>query len=232
MSSPAVAALPYDREPGDLTWRCARSPIGSTSHRPAETLPVMRLFVAWVPPAAVLDEIAAEINRLRSAAPELRWAKRDQWHLTLAFLGEVEERRIPGLAERLGRAAHRHDAFDLSFSGGGRFSHSILWAGVRGDRDRLRALAGSVAAAARRAGVDLVDRPYRPHLTLARSRARGDVDLRPLVASAAAFAGTTWTADAIHLIQSRLGANPTYTTLGSWPLRAARAGGGMPPETG
>ena len=192
----------------------------------------MRLFVALVPPAAVLDEIAAEINRLRSAAPELRWAKRDQWHLTLAFLGEVEERRTPGLAERLGRAAHRHDAFDLSFSGGGRFSHSILWVGVRGDRDRLRALAGSVAAAARRAGVDLVDRPYRPHLTLARSRARGDVDLRPLVASAADFAGATWTADAIHLIQSRLGANPTYTTLGSWPLRAAQAGGGMPPETG
>jgi RNA 2',3'-cyclic 3'-phosphodiesterase len=192
----------------------------------------MRLFVALVPPVAVLDEIAAEINRLRPAAPDLRWSKRDQWHVTLVFLGEVEERRTPGLAERLGRAAHRHEAFELSFSGGGRFTHSILWAGVGGDRDRLRALAGSVAAAARRAGVDLADRTYRPHLTLARSRARGDVDLRPLVASVADFAGTTWRADAIHLIQSRLGANPTYTTLKSWPLGAARAGGGTATKTG
>jgi len=192
----------------------------------------MRLFVALVPPAVVLDEIAAEINRLRQAAPDLRWSKRDQWHVTLAFLGEVEERRTPGLAERLGRAAHRHEAFELSFSGGGRFTHSILWAGVGGDRDRLRALAGSAAAAARHAGVDLADRPYRPHLTLARSRARGHVDLRPLVASVADFAGTTWTADAIHLIQSRLGANPTYETLNSWSLGAARAGGGTATKTG
>lgn len=191
----------------------------------------MRLFVALVPPAAVLDEIAAEINRLRSVAPELRWSRRDQWHVTLAFLGEVEERRTPGLAERLGRAAHRHEAFELWFSGGGRFTHSTLWAGVRGDRDRLRSLAESIAAAARRAGIDHVDRPYRPHLTLARSRSRGDVDLRPLVASVADFASTAWSADAIHLIQSRLGASPIYTTLRSWPLVVTRADGVTARET-
>jgi RNA 2',3'-cyclic 3'-phosphodiesterase len=191
----------------------------------------MRLFVALIPPAAVLDEIAAEIDRLRSTAPDLRWSRRDQWHVTLAFLGEVAERRTVELAERLGRAAHRHEVLDLSFSGGGHFSHSILWAGVRGDRDHLRTLAASVAAAARRAGIDLADRPYRPHLTLARSRARGGVDLRPLVESVADFAGTTWTAEAIHLIQSRLGANPTYTTLGSWPL-AAQAGSRAATKTG
>jgi 2'-5' RNA ligase len=189
----------------------------------------MRLFVAVVPPEAVLDEIAAMIALVRPAAPELRWARRDQWHLTLAFLGVVDERRLPDLTARLERAANRHDAFELSFGGGGRFDRRVLWAGVRGDSEQLVALASGVAAAGRRAGIELADRPYRPHLTLARSRDRDGRDLRPLVAAVSGFAGTAWPVDAVHLIESRLGPTPAYATLGTWPLRQ-RHGGTASPE--
>jgi 2'-5' RNA ligase len=44
--------------------------------------------------------------------------------------------------------------------------------------------------------------------------------LRPLVDALGGFDGTPWTADAVHLIESRLGAKPMYTTLGTWPFAA------------
>jgi RNA 2',3'-cyclic 3'-phosphodiesterase len=191
----------------------------------------MRLFVAIVPPVAVLDELEATVGPLRSAWPGLRWTGREAWHLTLAFLGEVSEDTAMALAPRLERAARRHPALSLSFGPGGAFPvpgrARVLWAGIDGDREALTALAGSVAAGARRAGAAPPDegRRFRPHLTLARCRQPADV--RRLVDSLAGYAGTSWTAAQIHLIRSYLGAGaPRYETAGSWPLHGGRPAAG------
>jgi 2'-5' RNA ligase len=224
-----------------------------------------------MPPAAVLAELDAVVEPLRVAQPELRWTPRAQWHLTLAFLSEVDEAVLPDLSERLARAARRHPPTSLAFGGGGRFGDRVLWTrvhaapdsahppprespvstgrvlhpdshpgarespvstgrvshsgGPRGGDD-LRRLAASVTAGARRCGIVADDRPYRPHLTLARSR--DGADLRPAVAALAGFAGSPWTADMLHLVRSRLGAGPGGTALhevvGMWPLgRAPRS---------
>jgi len=176
----------------------------------------VRLFVALLPPPPVLEEVRQLVDGLRERAPELRWTRPEQWHLTLAFLGQVDERRLPGLAERLSRLQRRHAAFPLAFTRGGRFDGRVLWAGVSGDLPALRALAGSVAAAARRTGIALEERPYRPHLTLARSRA--PTELRPLVQALAAYAGQPWQADRLELICSQPGPSPRYDTVGRWEL--------------
>ncbi len=188
----------------------------------------MRLFVALQPPAGALDEIARQIDRVRRNGSDLRWSRRDQWHITLAFLGEVDGSVLPDLRARLKRAAARHPPLRLEFAGGGRFSRNVLWTGVRGDREALQSLAATIAAAARRSGIDIENRPFRPHVTLARSRNRAGSDLRRLVETLTDFNGTPWTADSLHLIESRLGASPAYTTLGTWQLAnsAARRGGG------
>jgi RNA 2',3'-cyclic 3'-phosphodiesterase len=185
----------------------------------------MRLFVAISPPAAVLDELEAAVAPLRAAWPGLRWTSPDAWHLTLAFLGEVSEETAAALAPRLERAAHRHPALSLSFGPGGAFPvpgrARVLWAGIDGEGVALTALARSVAAGARRAGAAAPDegRKFRPHVTLARCRQPADV--RALVASLAAYAGTPWAAAEIHLIRSYLGAGPPrYETAGTWPLRS------------
>ena len=54
----------------------------------------MRLFVALAPPPAVLDELEAAAAPLRAQRGDLRWTGRDAWHVTLAFLGEVEQAAI------------------------------------------------------------------------------------------------------------------------------------------
>jgi 2'-5' RNA ligase len=170
---------------------------------------IVRAFVALIPPAEVLAELEAAVAPLRAARPDLRWTPAAQWHLTLAFLGEIDEAVLPGLSERLSRAARRHPPPSLALAGGGRFGDRVLWTRVHGETDGVRRLAASVDAAARRCRIAVDDRPYRPHLTLARGR--DGTDLRPAVAVLAGFAGSPWTADALHLVRSRLGAGPGGT---------------------
>ncbi len=185
----------------------------------------MRLFVAIWPSAEAIAELqaAAAGVRARSEGPEaatVRWTAPTQWHLTLAFLGEVGEDRLPDLQQRLARAAGRRPAPTLAFAGASRFGDRVLFAKVIGDGGELRHLAGSITAAVRRSGLPVDERPYRAHLTLARGRPGSD--LRPLVAALAEFRGRWWTSRHLHLVRSRLGVGPdrasAYETLQSWPL--------------
>jgi 2'-5' RNA ligase len=192
---------------------------------------LMRLFVAIAPPPAVLDELDALVGPLRSSRQELRWTNREAWHVTLAFLGQVEESALVRLMPRLERAARRHLSIPLAFSGAGAFPAprraNVLWSGLSGDRRALARLAESVVAGASRAGTPPPDkgRRFQPHLTLARCRMPADVT--ELVEDLAGYRGQPWTADRIHLVRSRLGGKdqPRYVSLGSWPLNGA---GGAP----
>jgi 2'-5' RNA ligase len=193
----------------------------------------VRLFVALAPPPAALDDLDAAFAPYRPARADLRWTKRELWHVTLAFLGEVSEDALVKLEPRLERAARRHHVFPLSVSGAGAFPNparaNVLWSGLAGDRRALAELAATVNAAARRAGAAPPDagRRFRPHLTMARCRMPADV--RPIVTDLAGYLGPSWNAEAIYLIRSHLGASPHYETLGSWPLLPSPDAGDVRP---
>src|SRR5215813_8359453 len=186
----------------------------------------MRLFVAVTPPQDALAELDTAVAGLRVDWPGLRWAGLEKWHLTLAFLGEVSDDRLAALTERLEPATGRYRVLRLRIGRGGAFPSPakarVLCAHIDGEAQALsdlRRLAASVAAAARRAGAPPPDegRRYRPHLTLARSKQ--PANLRPLVAALSGFIGTAWDASRIELILSHTGPQPSYKTIGSWPLR-------------
>ena len=211
----------------------------------------MRLFIAIVPPPSALAELSAAVDQLRAeadpryngavpvgdhalpgqadpvpsaAGQRLRWTSSGQWHLTLAFLGEVDDAVLAKLRPRLERAVARHPAQRLAIAGAGAFptprKARVLWAGLRADNRALGALAASVAAAARRAGAPSPDedRRLKPHLTLA--RCRDTADLSSFTSALAGFAGQEWTADSVRLVRSYLSAAaPRYETAGEWPLR-------------
>jgi len=142
----------------------------------------MRLFAALLPPDDVLAELADAVAALRLTADDarLRWTERVNWHITLAFYGEVAEDRLPGLRERLARTAGRGRPLRLRVAGGGRFGDRALWAGLTGGAeedgepaDELRRLAASCAAAGRHTGLGTAEaRHFRAHVTLARVRGR------------------------------------------------------------
>ncbi|TDC45112.1 RNA 2',3'-cyclic phosphodiesterase [Actinomadura sp. KC345] len=194
----------------------------------------MRLFVALVPPPDILDELEEAVLPHAGAIPELRWVRRDLLHVTLTFLGDVDDRTLDRLLPRLERAVGRHERMSLSLAGAGAFPGSgaharVLWTGLFGDRRGVARLAASTTAAGRRVGT-LPDkhRTFRPHLTLARSRK--PVDVRPLIESLSAFAGAAWTSDSVHLMRSHLPGKDysqvSYESLKTWSLRQSSGGGG------
>ena len=186
----------------------------------------MRLFAAVLPPENVTAELASVVDELRNlpgADRGLRWTGRAGWHFTLAFYGEVDEELVPDLSARLERSARRTDPFPLSLRGGGRFGGRALWAGAAGDVRTLRLLAERAGAAGRKAGVEREEhRRYRPHLTLARSRA--ETEFTPYVTVLDGFEGRGWTVGELCLMRSRLpasgvpGEQPRYEVVGRWPL--------------
>ena len=193
--------------------------------------------MAIVPPPAALAELSAAVARLRDGADplqsgagqRLRWTSSEQWHLTLAFLGEVDDPVVRKLRPRLERAAARHPAQRLAIAGAGAFptprKARVLWAGLRADNRALGALAASVAAAARRAGAPSPDedRRFKAHLTLA--RCRDTADLSRFTTALAGFAGQDWTAASVRLVRSYLSTGqPRYEAAGEWPLRPGPAG--------
>ncbi|MGW5775079.1 RNA 2',3'-cyclic phosphodiesterase [Streptomyces sp. NPDC003863] len=186
----------------------------------------MRLFAAVVPPSEQLDQLGGVVARLvrLPGADGIRWTSRPGWHLTLAFMGEVEEELLPELLVRMERAAHRTAPFPLRLHGGGHFGRRALWAGVAGDLDTLRLLAERSDAAARRAGVAMDEhRRYQGHLTVGRAR-EGGLSLRPFVDELASFEGRRWQVTELALVRSNLpvrgvpGEQPRYETVGAWPL--------------
>jgi 2'-5' RNA ligase len=184
----------------------------------------MRLFVAVVPPRPVLLELRAALSTLPHTDGSLRWRHPESWHITLAFLGEVPKESLPELTERLARAASRATPMELSVAGGGHFDSRVLWAGVQGDRDRLGRLSETVAAAARRCRLKVDERPYRPHVTLARVREEQDAhtDLQPYVERMAAFRTPRWLVKEMELFESVTPTTPgranIYLSRGRWPL--------------
>jgi RNA 2',3'-cyclic 3'-phosphodiesterase len=209
--------------------------VGRSGRSRASSGDLMRLFVAIAPPPAVLDELDALAGPLRATRPDLRWTSREAWHVTLAFLGQVDEAAVTRLLPRLERAARRHHCFLLAFCGAGAFPSAgranVLWSGLSGDREALAHLAQSVTAGASRAGAPPPDqgRRFQPHLTMARCRMPADVT--ELVAALDGFQGQPGVADRVHRVRSRLGATegPRYSTLASWPLRAQDRGGDPAP---
>lgn len=181
----------------------------------------MRLFTAIVPPAAVLDELGEAAVPVRAAARSLRWARREQWHVTLLFLGEVPDAEVDPVAGALGEAVARHRAMTLSLSGGGTFPTNpvrsrILWAGLAGDTDALTALAGDLRSAAAAAGVEITDRRFTPHLTLARARITTNLTVpRDRLDT---LATASWQARQVVLVRSRPNGTPRYEDIATWEL--------------
>ena len=182
----------------------------------------MRLFTAVVLP----DDVVAELDS--AAAPHrdevLAWTHPEQWHITLAFYGQVEDAQVPELKTRLTRAAKRYPVLSLALDGAGRFDKRTLWVGCSGDIATLRGIARSAAAAGRRIRASSAEDAFRfrAHVTLA--RARRPVDLRPYVVPLGAFRSRAWTVDAVALVRSHLGAgaerHSRYETLSTHPLAA------------
>lgn len=113
---------------------------------------------------------AERLQGLRGGLVGARWIDPENYHITLRFLGDVDDVTAREFASNL--ATIRADAFDLQFDGLGIFGNRrprALWAGL-GQSERLAALQRAHELAAQKAGLAPEQRNFHPHVTLARLR--------------------------------------------------------------
>jgi len=178
----------------------------------------MRLFLA----AKLPDYIHEALDGLREELPGVRWVEREQLHLTLKFLGEVEEARLGTIEDAL--AGLDVERFFLPLEGVGKFpkrgATRVLWAGLGRGHPRLFQLHKLVNDQLFQHGFEPDKRIFHPHLTLARC---GDVPANQLKAWLRRYAGfeaAPFTVSQFHLYSSKLlPGGPLYRIESSWSLR-------------
>ncbi|WP_405021093.1 RNA 2',3'-cyclic phosphodiesterase [Kitasatospora sp. NBC_00070] len=183
----------------------------------------IRVFVALAPPDEAKDELAEALWAATAGYPRLRWNRIEDWHVTLAFLGELPATAVPPLRSALAGLAASHAALHLGLRGGGHFDGRLLWSGIDGDLDGLHRLAADVRDVVGSCGIAFNERPLRPHLTLARARRDDPTSVPEVAAALAGFAGRPWRAERLHLVGSNVGRGPgpiRYRDLEAWRLGA------------
>jgi 2'-5' RNA ligase len=175
---------------------------------------IARAFVAVVPPPDVLDTIERVVEPLRSHDAALRWLPREQWHVTVEFLGRVRD--AEPLVAGLTRVATGVQPFEARLGGAGAFPKvrraSVVWVGV--ESDGLTALADAVGDLATTLGHARDARPFRPHITVARASKPRPVD-RAVDGLRAGSLGPPWSVGDVVLFDSE--------TLSSGAVHTERA---------
>ncbi len=173
----------------------------------------MRLFVAVFPP----EEVVADLRRrlAPAAGRTVRLTPAERWHVTLAFLGDVEPERRPDVERALDDVTPPGPV-RLRISGGGAFGgrrrSAVLWAGLDGDLARLADLHAALRRALVAGGLPHDERPFTPHLTVAYA---SSPEVREALRD---YAGPPWTADEVVLVQSLHAVGGGYRRLRAWPL--------------
>ena len=193
---------------------------------------MMRLFIGLWPSAAVAEGVAAAQRELARLAPRglLRLTPLEQVHLTLRFLGNVEEARVADLSAALAGAVAGCGPFALDSGGLGAFPSleraRVVWVGLGGELEALSALQKAASAACDRFAGKPEDKPFHPHLTLARVREAGPRERRQLgdaIERCAVLPSSSWTIETVRLMASELHPDGArYRVMTEIPLVAKR----------
>lgn len=187
----------------------------------------MRLFVALEIPAAVRDNLAAQVKQLRDLSAQVadkrpRWVRSENLHVTLKFIGEVAPAKIDGIRGVLSNIRSSAPV-DLQFRGLGFFPDEkhprVLWAGLNPSAN-LSSLAGDIDRAIGTLGIARETRAFIPHLTLARLEPPGLYEkLRAAIQKNSECEFGSFQAREFHLIESKLkSTGAEYTSLASFPF--------------
>jgi 2'-5' RNA ligase len=161
------------------------------------------------------------LDDLCEGLTEANWVAEEDFHLTLAFLGELPEHLIPKLVEAA--SVVRTPAFRLELESVGLFQSRgrprVLWAGTRFE-ERLATLQRVLANELRQSGFSLERRRFHPHVTLARIEDCSVGDVSDWVARHLSFRAAAFGVFEFHLMQSvRPGHGPRYVSLARFSLR-------------
>ena len=182
----------------------------------------MRLFVALDVPEETRDALAALIHKFGVVCRGARWVRAANLHITLKFIGEVEEAKLPAIKTNLNQV-HPRDPIKIAFRNFGFFPNEhhprVFWVGME-SAPSLAELAAEIDANLQPSGVPHEEKAFRPHLTLARfNTPKGVTKLQELISGPAPQEFGSTTAREFHLYQSILKqTGAEYTRLATFPF--------------
>ncbi|MEA1926778.1 MAG: RNA 2',3'-cyclic phosphodiesterase [Candidatus Auribacterota bacterium] len=136
----------------------------------------IRTFIAIGVPEKLKAEIGKISSFISSQIPGVRWVSSENLHITLKFLGDIEESMIPDIQEVLNQVAQNHLPISSKFGGVGVFPNirrpGIIWLGLTEGSEELTVLVSDISAGLSRLGFKPERRKFTPHLTLGRVKKR------------------------------------------------------------
>ena len=187
-----------------------------------------RLFTALEISDQVHDRALDLVERLRPTATNFKWDKRENLHITLKFLGEVEADRVDAVCRAVTEAAASRPPFEFELFGAGAFPDlkrpSIVWLGVREGSEQIEKLFRAIQRGVTALGFEREARKFSPHLTLGRLKrnARPPRELGELVKQHSDFSAGTTLAREVVLFESQLAPGGSiYQALVRAPLSGA-----------
>ena len=187
----------------------------------------MRLFVALDLPDEVRQSLSDLIAKLKPKSHGVRWVESRNLHVTLKFIGHVENEKLGSIRDALS-GIHSSQLVELTFRGMGFFPNErhprVAWCGVHASPN-LASLAADIDRSVVPLGVDAETRPFAPHLTLARFKS--DEGVADLVRAAEGMESTEFgsaTETEFHLYESLLKpAGAQYNRLASFLIVSGSA---------
>lgn len=192
-------------------------------------MPQIRAFIAVELPPPTRDMLAGVVRHLASRVDGVRWTRPESLHLTLRFLGNIDEESVPAVSDAVSRSGASARPFEVALGRIGGFERlramRVIWMSVAGDLESLTELYSSLEGELESLGFAKERRTFRPHITLGRVRDGAPVPQRRAVAEALAGAdleeGAMLPAESISLIRSVLTPGGSQYTR----LHTARLGG-------
>jgi 2'-5' RNA ligase len=183
----------------------------------------LRLFLAIDPGDDLRRQIAGTVETIRANTSGIRWVRDAKLHVTLTFLGEIDESRIPDITAVASAVAPKHAPFSVRVQGAGVFPDwrrvRVVWFGLK-DEGQLAGLATELRQVRGVLGLP-PDRPFRAHLTLGRSTGPLSAEQKTSLSKALAPFKGSYPFDVSRVLLMRSSLSPTgseYTELASFPL--------------
>jgi 2'-5' RNA ligase len=188
----------------------------------------IRTFIAVDPGKAIRDRCVALQETLARTGTEVKWVDVDNLHVTLLFLGEVENRDMPQVCRAVADGCAGHEPFEMSVEGAGCFPNlrrpRTLWVGTGAGEQELVALHDALEPPLLDLGCyRREDRKYTPHITLGRVKAdRRTESLSQALSRQADWKGGTIPVEEVLVMSSELKPQgPVYTVLSRAQLGGA-----------
>ena len=132
----------------------------------------IRTFIAFDTPRSIREKMLNLQSELKSTHASVRWESMDKFHVTIKFLGGVDEAILPNVISTIERSLQLYRSFDVTYESLGAFPNTkrprVVWIGCKNTDGTVQRIKDVLDQSLRPFGFEIEDRVFHPHVTLGR----------------------------------------------------------------